>query len=53
VRARTEACQENNLSPNINNTTELIMDYRRQQRVHAPIHIDRAAVERIRNLKFL
>ena len=29
-------CQENNLSPNVNKTKELIVDFRRQQREHAP-----------------
>jgi hypothetical protein len=31
----------------------LIVDYRRQQREHVPIHIDRAAVERVKSFKFL
>ena len=29
------------------------MDFRRQQREHAPIHIDRTAVESVKNFKFL
>jgi hypothetical protein len=32
---------------------EIIVDFRRQQREHAPIHIDRAAVERVKRFKFL
>jgi hypothetical protein len=46
VRALGELCQENNLSLNINKTKELIMDFRKQQREHAPIHFDRTAVEK-------
>jgi hypothetical protein len=29
------------------------VDYRRMQREHAPIHIDRAVVETVKGLKFL
>ena len=43
VRALAEWCQENNLSLNVNKKKELIVDFRRQQREHAPIHIDRTA----------
>jgi hypothetical protein len=43
----------NNLSLNFNKMNELILDFRRPQREHAPIHIDRAAVERVKRLKFL
>jgi hypothetical protein len=45
--------QENNLSLSINKTKVLIVDYRRQQREHALIHIDRVAVERVKSLKLL
>jgi hypothetical protein len=34
-------------------TKELIMYFRRQQREHAPSHIQRAAVERVKIFKFL
>jgi hypothetical protein len=44
-------CQKNNLSLNVNKTKELIMDFRRQQREHAPIHIDRTAVENVEVLQ--
>ena len=40
VRALAEWCQENNLFLNVNKTKELIVDFRRQQREHAPIHIN-------------
>ena len=33
--------------------TELIVDIRRQQREHASIHIDGAAVEKVKSFKFL
>ena len=44
-----EWCQENNLSLNVNKMKELIVDFRRQQREHAPILIDRAAVEKVKS----
>jgi hypothetical protein len=53
MRALMEWCQENNLSLNVNKTKELIVDFRRQQRDHAPIHIDGAAVERVKSFTFL
>ena len=40
VRILAEWCQENNLSLNVNKTKELIVDFRKQQREHAPIHIN-------------
>jgi hypothetical protein len=39
VKALAEWCQENNLSLNVNKTKELILDFRKQQKEHAPIHI--------------
>jgi hypothetical protein len=55
VRDLAEWCQENNLSLNINKTKELILDFRKKQREHAPIHapIDRTAVEKVESFKFL
>jgi gmma-aminobutyric acid receptor subunit gamma len=53
VRALVEWCQEKNLSLNVNKTKELIVDFRRQQREYAPIHIDRAAMEKVESFKFL
>ena len=46
-------CLENNLSLNINKTKEMIMDFRKQQRVHPPIYIDGTAVENVESFKFL
>ena len=45
--------QENNLSLNVDKTKELIVDFRKQQREHAPVHIDGAAVEQVESFKFL
>lgn len=47
VKALEEWYQENNLSLNVNKMEELIVDFRRQQRANAPIHIDEATVERV------
>ena len=41
------------LSPNVNNTKELIVDFRKQQREHPPIHIDGTVVEKVEGFKFL
>ena len=53
VRALAEWCQENYLSFNVNKRKELIVDYRRQQREHAPIHINGTALEQVESFKFL
>jgi hypothetical protein len=53
VRALGEWWQENNHSLNVNKTNELIVDFRKQQREHAPIHIDGTAVEKVESFKFL
>ena len=47
VRALAEWCQENNLSLNVNKTQELIVDFRKQQREHPPIHIDRIIIDKL------
>ncbi|KAI4893673.1 hypothetical protein NFI96_030505 [Prochilodus magdalenae] len=49
----THWCRENNLSLNVSKTKELIVDFRKQERVHTPITINGAAVERVSSLKFL
>ena len=46
-------CQENNLSLNVNKAKELIVDFRKQQREHPPIHLDGTAVEKVESFKFL
>jgi hypothetical protein len=51
VRALLEWCQENNL--NVIKMKKLIVDFRKQQRGHAPIHISRTSVEKVESFKFL
>ena len=51
VRALAEWCLENNLS--LNKTKELIVDFRKQQSEHPPIHIDGTIVEKMESFKFL
>ena len=46
-------CQENNLSLNMIKTMEMIVDYRKKRTEHAPILIDRAAVEQVESFKFI
>ena len=53
VRALAEWCQENNFYVNANKMKELIVDFRKQQREHVPIHIDWTAVEKVESFKFL
>ncbi len=48
----TKWCQENHLSLNIDKTKELVVDFRRQSRVHTPITIDKTPVERVNSFKF-
>ena len=40
-------CKDNNLSLNVINTKEMIVDYRKRRTEHAPILIDGAAVEQV------
>ena len=51
VRAPGLWCQKNNLSRC--KTKEIIVDFRKQQREHPPIHIDGTAVEKVESLMFL
>uniref|UniRef100_A0A8C7C8Q2 Reverse transcriptase domain-containing protein n=1 Tax=Oncorhynchus kisutch TaxID=8019 RepID=A0A8C7C8Q2_ONCKI len=53
VRALGVWCQENNLTLNVNKTKEMIVDSRKRQREHPPIHIDGTVVERVASYKFL
>ena len=46
-------CQENYLSLIVNKTKEMIVDFRKQQREHPPIHIERTVVESVESFKFL
>ena len=47
VRALGVWCQENNLTLNVNKTKEMIVDFRKHQREHPPIHINGTAVEKV------
>ena len=49
----TAWCQVNNLSLNVSKTKELIVDFRRNQAERAPILINGATVETVKNFKFL
>ncbi|KAI4895073.1 hypothetical protein NFI96_006521 [Prochilodus magdalenae] len=54
VSALSEWCYHNNLSLNISNTKEMIMDYRKLQRDgHSPLYINGAEVERVSSVRFL
>ncbi|XP_072558692.1 uncharacterized protein [Paramormyrops kingsleyae] len=53
VRLLAEWCQENNLSLNISKTKEMVLDFRRQDAVHPPIHIGGGAVERVSSFRLL
>jgi hypothetical protein len=53
VRALGEWCQENNLSLNVNKTKGLIVDFRKHQREHSPLHIDGITVEQVESFKFI
>ncbi len=53
VSTLTKWCQENHLSLNIDKNKELVVDFRRQSRVHTPITIDKTPVERVSSFKFL
>jgi len=47
-------CRENNLSLDAEKTKEMIIDPRRRRRdQHAPLHIDRTQVERVKTFKLL
>ena len=45
--------QDNNLSLNVINTKEMIVDYRKTRTEHAPILIDGSVVEQVESFKFL
>ena len=53
VRDLVGWCQNNNLSLNVTNTKEMIVDDRKRRTEHAPILIDRAVVEQVESFKFL
>ena len=53
VKDLTVWCKGNNLSLNLIKTKEMIVDYRKRSTKHAPILIDRAAVEQVESFKIL
>ena len=53
VRDLAMLCPNNNLSLNVTNTKEMIVDYRKRRTKHAPILIDAALVEQVESFKFL
>ncbi len=53
VSTLTKWCQEKHLSLNIDETKELVVDFRRQSREHTPITIGKTPVERVNSFKFL
>lgn len=53
VRLFADWCRTNNLVLNVEKTKEMVIDFRRNQPVHAPIHINGTAVEIVKNTKFL
>ena len=46
-------CQNDNLSIDVTETKEMIVDYRKRRTEHAPILIDGAVVEQVESFKFL
>ena len=53
MRALGVWCKANDLPPIVNKTKELVVHFRKEQREHSPIHIDRTAVEKVKTFKFL
>ncbi|XP_061601148.1 G-protein coupled receptor 4-like [Cololabis saira] len=51
VRSLTQWCQENSLALNVSKTKELIVDFRRSEREYAPLIINGAAVEQVKDFK--
>eukprot|EP00061_Rhincodon_typus_P002653 g18128.t1 len=45
-------CNENNLSLNVSNTKELIINFRNKGGEHTPIYINGTEVERVKSIKF-
>ncbi|KAM9429722.1 uncharacterized protein ACWYII_017740 [Salvelinus alpinus] len=45
--------QRCSLTLNVNKTKEMNVDFRKQQREHSPIHIDRTVMEKVEHFKFL
>ena len=46
-------CGNNNLSLNVNQTKEIVIDFRKCKEEHAPVYINGQEVERVKSFKFL
>eukprot|EP00061_Rhincodon_typus_P001190 g13998.t1 len=46
-------CNENTLSLNVDNTKELIINFRKKGGEHAPIYINATEVEGVKSIQFL
>ena len=46
-------CGNNNLSCNVNKTKEIVIDFRKCKREHAPVYINGDEVERVESFRFL
>ncbi|KAK3546942.1 hypothetical protein QTP86_005332 [Hemibagrus guttatus] len=53
VQQLTAWCKANSLSLNVDKTKEMVVDFRRAQRDHSPLFIDRSPVEIVKSTKFL
>ena len=53
VRELSVWCQDNNLSPIVSKTKELIVDYKKRLAEQALINLDRAVEKRVESFKFL
>ncbi|KAL7855621.1 hypothetical protein AOLI_G00192250 [Acnodon oligacanthus] len=53
VQRLTDRCRANNLSPNVDKTKEMVVDFRRARGDHPPLNITGSAVEIVRSIKFL
>ncbi|KAI4887960.1 hypothetical protein NFI96_002913 [Prochilodus magdalenae] len=53
VQRLTDWCRTNNLSLNVDNTIEMVVDFKRTRRDLSPLHIDGSTVEIVKSTKFL
>lgn len=53
VRLLGQWCQNNNLSFNVSKTKMLVIYFRKQNKVHAPIYFRGEKVERVNSIRFL
>ena len=53
VQRLTDLCAENNLALNTKKPKELIIDFRKKQDEHLPLHINGERVERVSSFRFL